>query len=121
LATFFYYKPEWIVRSMEYLALNPAFHSSILKVLVIAGFINFLGFLAITGSFSTAHMMLRLMGLGALFGILSIPSYLVAWAVPHTTADLLFYCLFCVGLGLGAVMQSTRAAIRRTSAVRARA
>jgi len=121
LATFFYYKPESIVQSMEYLVLNPAFHSPILKVLVIAGFVNFLGFLAITGSFSTTHMMLRLTGLGALFGILSIPSYLVAWAAPHTTADLLFYCLLCIGLGLGAVMQSTRAAIRRTSAVRARA
>jgi hypothetical protein len=105
LATFFYYKLEWLVQSIRYLTLNPAVYSRILKVLVIAGFVNFLGFLVIPASFSKGAMLLRLVGLGALFVISSIPTYLVAWATPHTTADLLFYCLFCIGLGLSAVMQ----------------
>ena len=106
LATFFYYKPKWIEQSiLQDLAVNPRAYPPVLKVLLIAGFVNFLGSLVIPAGFSTESMMLRLTGLGALFGISSIPSYLVAWATPHTTADLLFYCLFCVGLGLSAVMQ----------------
>ena len=64
--------------------------------------------------------MLRLAGLGALFGITSVPTYLVAWATPHTTADALFYTLFCIGLGLAAVMQPVRAAVRRAFPERAR-
>jgi hypothetical protein len=92
-----------------------------LNVLVLAGFVNFLGFLVNPPNVSTGPMMLRLAGLGALFGVSSIPSYLIAWALPHTTADLLFYCLFSVGLGLGAVMQPMRAAVRHASAARAKA
>ena len=121
LATFYYYKPKWIVQSMEYLALNSAVPSPILKVLVIAGFVNFLGLLVITASFSTGSTMARLTGLSALFGISSIPTYLVAWANPHTTADLLFYCLSCIGLALGAAVQPMRAAVGRMFAARARA
>jgi hypothetical protein len=120
LATFFYYKPKWFVQSMKYLTLNLAFHSPVVNVLVIAGFVNFLGFLVIPASFSTGAMLLRLVGLGALFGISTIPTFLVAWATPHTTADLLFYCLFCIGLGLSAVMQPLRAAVRRAFPERAR-
>ena len=120
LATFFYYKPKWFVQSMKYLALNPAFHSPVVNVLVIAGFVNFLGFLMITASLSAKPMMLRLAGLGAIFGVFSLPSYLVAWATPHTTADVLFYCLFCIGLGLAAVMEPMRAAVRRAFSESAR-
>jgi hypothetical protein len=121
LATFFYYKPESLVQSMKYLALNPAVHSWILEVLVIAGFVNFLGFLVIPASSSVRQMTLRLVGMGALFGISNIPSYLVAWATPHTTADLLFYCLFCIGMGLNAAVQPMRAAVGRAFGARARA
>jgi hypothetical protein len=120
LVTFLYYKPEWFVQSIKYLALNAAFHFAILKVLVIAGFVNFLGFLVIATRFLQGPTMLRLAGLGALFGITSVPTYLVAWATPHTTADALFYSLFCIGLGLAAVMQPMRAAVRRAFPERAR-
>src|SRR6516164_4186089 len=51
LVTFLYYKPEWFVQSIKYLALNAAVHFAILKVLVIAGFVNFLGFLVIATRF----------------------------------------------------------------------
>jgi len=60
--------------------------------------------------------MLHLTGLGALFGISSLPTFLVAWANPHTTADLLFYCFFFIGLGLAALVQSMRSAVTGTSA-----
>jgi hypothetical protein len=110
--TFFFYKPEWLIRAIKYLVLNPMLHSHILLVLVLAGFANFLGFLAIPASRSTRRMTLRLMTLGVLFGITSIPTYLVAWATPHTVADLLFYCLFCIGMGLDAVAQLIRPAMK---------
>jgi hypothetical protein len=116
LTTLFCHKPKWILQSMEYLTLNPAVHFSILNVLVIAGFVNFLGFLVLPASASTRSMMLHLTALGALFAISTIPSYLIAWAMPHTTADLLFFCLFCVVLGLSAVIQPMRATVRRASA-----
>jgi ABC-type Fe3+-siderophore transport system permease subunit len=122
LATLFYYKPTWIEKSiLQDLTVNQGAYPQILKVLLIAAFVNFVGFLVTPASFSKGSIMLRLNGLGALFGISFIPSYLVAWAVPHTTADLLFYCLFCIGLGLSAVMQLMRAAVRHTFAARATA
>jgi hypothetical protein len=121
LATIFYYKPMELFRSMEYVTLNPAVHAPILMAFILAAFINFLGFLVIAGGSSTGLMLLRLIGLGALFGIACIPSYLVAWAEPQTTADLLFYCLFCISLGIGSGMQLIGAAVRRRSAMLARA
>jgi hypothetical protein len=121
LATIFYYKPMELFRSMEYVTLNPVVHSLILMVFILAAFINFLGFLVIAGGSSTGLILARLIGLGALFGISCIPSYLVAWAEPQTTADLLFYCLFCISLGIGSAMQPIGAAVRRRSATLARA
>jgi hypothetical protein len=117
LATLFYHKPKWIVESIAYLTLNPTVHYSSLNVLVIAGFVNFLGLLAISAGISTRSK-LHLAGLGALFGISVIPSYLVAWALPHTTADLLFYCLLCIGQGLVVATQGVQAAVERASTER---
>ena len=122
LLTFFYYKPAWLLQAMEYLVLNPAVPSPILMTLVIVSFANFLLFLVIIAGSSTGSLiLLRLTGLGTLFGVSSIPPYFTAWATPHTTADLLFYCLFCIGLGIGSAMQLIGAAGRRRSAMLARA
>lgn len=122
LATFFYYKTAWLLQAMESLVLNPAVPSPILMALVIAGLANFLLFLVIDASPSTGSpIFLRLMGLGTLFGVSSIPPYFTAWATPHTIADLLFYCLFCIGLGIGSSVKPIGAAVRRTSAMLARA
>lgn len=121
LATFLYYKPKWLLQSMEYSVLNPAFNSPVLNLLVIAEFVNFVGLLIVAARFSARTAMLRLAGLGVLFGIFTMPTYLVAWATPHTTADLLFYCLFCIGTGLGAALEPLRAAVSRASAARASA
>jgi hypothetical protein len=121
LATFLYYKPKWLLQSMEYIWLNSGFKSSILTVLVIAGFVNFVGLLIVPARVLAGTTMLRLTGLGLLFGSFTIPSYLVAWATPHTIADLLFYCLFCIGLGIGSAVKPIGAVVRRTSAMLARA
>ena len=93
----------------------------LLTKIVIAGFVNFVGLLIVAARFSARTAMLRLAGLGVLFGIFTMPTYLVAWATPHTTADLLFYCLFCIGTGLGAALEPLRAAVSRASAARASA
>ena len=122
LATFIYYKPVWLLQAMEFLVLNPAVPSPILMALVIAGLANFLLFLVVEASSSTGSaILLRLLGLGALLGVSSIPAYFTAWATPHTIADLLFYCLFCIGLGIGSAVKPIGATVRRTSAMLARA
>ena len=120
LATFFYYKPKWFANSLAFLTLNPSLPSDIVRLLVIGGFLNFLGLFIIASGLPTGYLMLFLTGLGAIFGISCIPTYLVAWATPHTMADVLFYCLFCTGLGTCAGLQGVRAAIRRSFARPAR-
>jgi hypothetical protein len=55
----------------------------------------------------------RVAGVTMLSALFTIPSYLAAWAMVHTSADLLFYCLFTVGLGIGAAVVCTKSAMRR--------
>jgi hypothetical protein len=50
----------------------------------------------------------RIAGVTLLSALFTMPSYLAAWAMPHTSADLLFYCLFAVGLVLGAMLIKLR-------------
>jgi hypothetical protein len=52
-------------------------------------------------------------GVTMLSALFTIPSYLAAWAMVHTSADLLFYCLFGIGLALGAGLTFVRAVLRR--------
>lgn len=52
-------------------------------------------------------------GVALLLTLFTMPAYLAAWAMPHTAADLLFYCIFYVGLALGAILIGVRAALRR--------
>ena len=41
------------------------------------------------------------------------PAYFIAWGLPHTTADLLFYCVFGAELAVGALLT---AAVRMCAA-----
>ena len=118
LAAFVYYKPQRIVSSIvESLALNLAGDQA--KALLpeglrvepypplaiglwtaaIAVALAFFAFARIAPP--ELRMVARLALLSALF---TIPPYLAAWARPHTSADLLLYCLFGAGLALGAVL-----------------
>jgi hypothetical protein len=63
--------------------------------------------------------MRRIGGLSLLAGGCAILPLIAAWALPATAADLLFYCLFLVGLGLGSALAAARAAIWPTVAVAA--
>jgi hypothetical protein len=46
----------------------------------------------------------RMAGLTLLSAFFTIPAYLAAWAMPHTSGDLLFYRLFAIGLLFGALV-----------------
>ncbi len=58
-------------------------------------------------------------GVALLSLLFTIPSYFAAWAMVHTSADLLFYSLFLVGLGVGATVMFGRSAMRRLTSARA--
>jgi hypothetical protein len=49
----------------------------------------------------------------AISALFTLPSYIAVWAMPHTSADLLLYCFFSIGLACGAILLGLRAAMRR--------
>jgi hypothetical protein len=54
----------------------------------------------------------RVARVATLFAAFSIAPFMVAWAAPHTAADLLFYCLYCAGLALGSVLTALTRRLR---------
>jgi len=56
--------------------------------------------------------------LGALF---AVPAYLAAWAMVHTSADLLLYCLMSAGLACGAGVVFIRSRLLRLASTNAEA
>jgi hypothetical protein len=50
----------------------------------------------------------RIAGVTFISAFSTIPSYLAVWAAPHTSADLLLYCLFSVGFALCACVVLAR-------------
>ena len=133
LKAFLYYKPRYIVSSiakslranfsghpakgMEPGQDNTGPYSRFAIRLLIAALLLPLAY------FSLAPMpgsdMRRIGGLSLLAGGCAILPLIAAWALPATAADLLFYCLFLVGLGLGSALAAARAAIWPTVAVAA--
>ena len=53
----------------------------------------------------------RIAGVTLLLTAFTLPTYFAAWASPHTSADLLLYCLFGLGLAAGAMLVSARSAL----------
>jgi hypothetical protein len=60
-------------------------------------------------------------GVTLLLALFTIPAYLAAWAMPHTSGDLLLYCLLAVGLALGAILVCVRSLLRSSQLVQAMA
>jgi hypothetical protein len=127
LKTFIYYKPQKIVEALErslvinltgdqtkaiYPGGSPVVPYSPLAVTLLV-----LSFGAVFVFFTIEIMpvrdLLRVAGVTILSALFTIPSYLAAWAMVHTSADLLFYCLFAAGLALGAIVVWARSAMRR--------
>ncbi len=125
LETFIYYKPKRIVtsiaRSMRFnfggdqsRARNPAgapvvpyppLAIGLLLVSLAVALVHF-GF----GAVSTAELS-RTVGVTLLLSAFTLPTYLAAWAYPPTSADLLLYCLFGLGLAAGAMLVAARSAL----------
>jgi hypothetical protein len=116
LVTFFYYKPAYIIWSVV-----QSLKSNMNEYPPIA--VGLLGFtlLNLLACFSTSTMPVRnsarIAGTALMFAALSTLPSMVAWALPHTIADLLFYCIFCAGIALAVVSAAARAALRRAPSV----
>lgn len=50
----------------------------------------------------------RIAGVTLLSACFTLPSYLAVWAMPHTSGDLLLYCIFALGLAVGAALSVAR-------------
>ena len=113
LAAFFYYKPKLILRSIDLsMQLNVSAYSSPMIALLIAAMINLCAYFIAAADLPVSKRML-IAGGSLLFGILTIPEYLVAWAGPHTIGDLLLFCLFWIGLLSGVMVASGARATTR--------
>jgi hypothetical protein len=104
LATFFYYKPKMIVSSIfASIQTKWIVYPPFAIGLLVAALVNSFAYFIVVARLPTSNRKLIAKGT-ALFAVSAIPSYLVAWAHPWTTADLLFYCLFFIGLLSGVVV-----------------
>jgi hypothetical protein len=126
LKTFIYYKPLHIVASMrksmrfnfggdQSRARDPA-EPRLIPYPPLAIGLLFVS-LAVTlvhfgiGAVSTAELS-RVGGVTLLLAAFTLPTYFAVWASPPTAGDLLFYCLFGLGLTVGAMLVAARSALQ---------
>jgi len=125
LKTFIYYKPQHIVssirRSMRFnlagdqsrardpagprVVPYPPLAIGLLFVSLAVALVHF-GI----GAVSTAEQS-RVVGVTLLLAAFTLPTYFAVWASPPTAGDLLFYCIFGLGLAVGAMLVVARAAL----------
>jgi hypothetical protein len=126
LKTFIYYKPQLIVRSIaqslrinlvgdQAMVVNPAGAKAVpypptALALLLASLAAVLAYFSVE-KVAMADLR-RIGGVTLLSALFTIPAYIAAWAIPTTSADLLLYCLFSVGLALGAILIFARSALR---------
>jgi hypothetical protein len=125
LKTFIYYKPRGMItsisRSMKFnfggdqsRAMNPAgpgvapYPSLAVGLLVVSLAVALVHFGI--GAVSTAELS-RIVAVTLLLAAFTLPTYFAAWAYPPTSADLLLYCLFGLGLAAGAMLVAARSAL----------
>lgn len=127
LKTFIYYKPPQIVSSItQSTRFNIAGDQG--KALITTGrsVIPYsplaIAFLTLSLCLASAYFSIatislpefgRMAAVVLLSALFTIPSYIAAWAMPHTSADLLLCCLVSVGLAFGAAELGIRTAMRR--------
>ena len=126
LETFLYYKFQYIARSID-LSVRFNFAGDPTRALLPTGpavlpypapaiglLILSIGIVGAYFSIATVSMsdVWRIAEVGLLAALFTIPSYMAAWAMPHTSADLLLYCFFSIGLILGTIVLGIRRAVR---------
>jgi hypothetical protein len=116
LETFFYNKPRYIVWSIaESFDLKLAGLQPALKWLFIAVLINFVLFALIPMPISSSNSNTVIAGATALFALFTTLPYIAVWAMPHTSGDLLLYCIFALGLGVTAIIEKIRLLLDRST------
>jgi hypothetical protein len=110
LATFFYYKPKMIISSI-FASLETRLISYPPLAIGLL-FANFLAYFLAVARLPAPNRKL-IAKAATFFAAAAIPSYLVAWAHPWTTGDLLFYCIFCIALLSGVVVTGGYRALSR--------
>jgi hypothetical protein len=108
LRAFFYYKPRFIAWSIaQSLDIKLTGVQPALIWLLAAALGNLLVFALIPWPPSSSNSML-VAGATVLFASFSILPYLAVWGLPHTTGDLLLYCIFGLALAGTAIIQKVR-------------
>ena len=118
LKTFLYYKPRYIVWSI---AQSMRFNFSRNKATgaysgAAVGLLLVSLVIALT-SFSITKVAINdlslIGGVTLLSAAFTVPSYLAVWAMPHTSADLLLYCIFTMVLIIGLGVMCFRQVLSR--------
>jgi hypothetical protein len=110
LETFLWHKPRYIYNSLtESLDLRPWAPQSPSPWLLAAAILNVIAF----GLFVSPTRVRLVAYAVVLFGSFSTLPYLAVWAMPHTSIDLLFYCIFGGGLAVVTAIQGIGAYSRR--------
>ena len=111
LKTFYYYKVINIGSSIgQSLELKLTGLRRILPWLFFAALGNLAAFATFRSPLSSSHNHKLIAGTTLLLGAFSISPLIAAWANPSTDGDLLFYCLFGLGLTVTALVQKVRLA-----------
>jgi len=116
LETFFFVKPQYIVWSiatsfdLKLAGVQPA-----LKWLFIAALISLVLFALIPMPMSSSNSNTVIAGATALFALFTTLPYIAVWAMPHTSGDLLLYCIFALGLGGTAIIEKIRLLVDRST------
>lgn len=113
LEAFTWYKQRLISRSIaQSLTFDLSGFANLQIFLLLASIGTALVFAVVSSVSVRSTEILLLGGATVMFAAFSIVPYLVAWAVPTTTAELLFFCLFALGLAasvtIGTILRSLR-------------
>lgn len=110
LKTFVYYKPLSIISSIQWsfrIRLDPYPAAAVaLFFMSIASVIVFFAVAPVTMS-----DLKRLAGVALLLALSTLPAYFAAWASPHTSIDLFFYCVLLAELVAGTIVVSLRSVV----------
>jgi hypothetical protein len=112
LRTFLIVKPEYIVWSIgTSFAFDFSGFASLTMGLLIASLVVLL--LGAGAAGPPLSRLPRVSGVALLCTACTLPPLIAVWAMPHTSADLFFYCIFFPGLAFCAIPQVVQAALRR--------
>jgi hypothetical protein len=135
LTAFIYYKPQWIIWSIKdslrtNFSANPAttvdytvhFPQPVtpyspVTILLLIGSLMALVFYLINAVTVSLSIFKRIFGVASILALSTIPAYIAVWALPYSSADLLFFCLFLPGLGFETILAAAWWALRRSASV----